>query len=268
MIGGIVLSIFFAHKTWPQLEEYIKNDALILMPIGTIEEHGRHLPVETDARIIEDVAVRVAEDIKNDIPVLVMPTIWSGYSPKQMNKWPGTIRLRTRVFTDMVYDICASIIEMGFQKIIMLDGHGQHAPMLNMVTKEIADEYGVYIAVTSPLVFSLEEFNKVRKSEKGGVLHACEWETSLMLLFTNRVNIEEMTDVDIMRYHSNFVAGDSASGGQKVVWSTWGLQDSKTGVYGDPTVASKETGQAILNGILENYREFIVEYYNFNKDGQ
>lgn len=260
------MSIYFAHKTWVELEDYIKKNSLIILPVGTIEEHGKHLPVETDTTIAEKVAQAIGEEMKDEVPMLVMPAVWSGYSPKEMKRWPGTMRLRTSIFTNMMYDICASIVEMGFKKIIMLDCHGQHAPMLNIVTKDIADNYGVYIAVTSPLVFSAKEFNEVRKSKHGGVLHACEWETSLMLYFTDRVIMDEATDEDIMRYHSEYVAGDSASGAQKVVWSTWGLQKSKTGVYGDPTVATRDMGEFILKAMLKNYRKFILEYINFERE--
>jgi len=260
------MSIYFAHKTWVELEAYIKKKALVILPVGTVEEHGRHLPVETDATIAEEVAKAIGEDMKNEVPLLVMPTVWSGYSPKEMMKWPGTMRLRTRVFTDMVYDICASLAEMGFKKIMMLDCHGQHAPMLNIVTKDLADNYGVYAVVTSPMVFSAKEFSEVRKSKQGGVLHACEWETSLMLYLTDRVKMSEVTDEDIMRYHSKFVAGDGASCGQKVVWSTWGLQKSKTGVYGDPTVATREMGEFIMKALLKNYREFIREYISYERE--
>ena len=77
--------------------------------------------------------------------------------------------------------------------------------------------------------------------------------------------MEEATNEDIMRYYSKFVAGDSAIGGQKVVWSTWGLQKSKTGVYGDPTVATREMGEFIMRAMLKNYREFILEYVNFKR---
>lgn len=259
------MSIFFAQKTWVEIGEYIKKDALIILPVGTLEEHGRHLPVETDARIAEEVAKAIGEEMKNEVPLLVMPTVWSGYSPNEMLRWPGTMQLGIDVFTDMIYGVCSSIAKMGFKKLIMLDCHGQHAPMLNIATKRIADDYGFYYAVTSPLVFSVKEFNEVRKSVQGGVLHACEWETSLMLYYTDRVKMEEVTGEDIMRYHSKFVAGDSAWGGQKVVWSTWGLQKSKTGVYGDPTVATREMGELIHKAILKNYREFILEYMSFKE---
>lgn len=260
------MSFYFSDKTREEIEEYVQRDALIILPVGTTEEHGAHLPVKTDACIAEGFAKAIGDTMAEEIPLLVMPAVWAGYSPKAMDKWPGTMMIRTRVFMDYVHDICASVMSMGFRKMIMLDCHGQHAPMLNIVTKEIADEFDAYIAVTSPLTMSAQAFNKKRHSVRGGVLHACEWETSVMLTLTDLVKMEKAVDVDIMRYHSDFVAGDSAWGGQKVTWSTWGLQDSKTGVYGDPTVATKDMGDQIMKDAVENYCKFIREYYYFKKE--
>jgi creatinine amidohydrolase len=257
------MSFYYADQTWEELNEYIEKEAVIILPVGTIEEHGKHLPLETDTKIATEIAREIASAIYEEVPVLVMPTVWSGYSPLAMNKWPGNMRIRPSVFTDMIHDILESLIVTGFKKIIMLDCHGQHSPMLNLATKLIADEYKVYAAVTSPLNFSLEEFNKVRKSKRGGVLHACEWETSVMMLYSDKVHEDKMISTDVMKYNSEFVAGDSAMSGQRVVWSTWGLQTSETGVYGDPSCASIETGKAIMKGMIENYKKFIKEYYSF-----
>jgi creatinine amidohydrolase len=259
------MSFYYWDKTWEEIKEYVDKNALIILPVGTTEEHGAHLPLKTDTAIAEGFAYEIAKNIENKIPVLVMPAIWAGYSPKSMDKWPGTMMVRIPVFIDYVHDICASLVNSGFKKIVILDCHGQHSSMLNIVTKEIADEFDIYMAVTSPLSMSTEKFNKIRQSERGGVLHACEWETSVMLLFSNLVKMDKAVDIDTMKYSSEFVSGDSAMGGQKVTWSTWGLQDSITGVYGDPTKASIETGKAIVDAAIENYSKFIQEYYNFEK---
>lgn len=261
------VNFYFSDKTWEELTECVKNNSLIILPIGQTEEHGLHLPVETDARIASEVAREIAEEVEKDIPILVMPTFWAGYSPNSMNvkKWPGTIQVRMSVLIEYLYDITASLVKMGFKKIVMVDTHGQHAPILNIVSKRIADDFDIYPALTSPLAMCIKEFNEVRKSKRGGVLHGCEYETSLMMLFTKLVKRDKLVDYDIMRYHSDFVAGDSASGGQKVTWSTWGLQDSKTGIYGDPTVASVETAKVCVSAIRKNYRKFLLEYYNFKK---
>lgn len=255
------MSFNFADKNWLELKHAVKKNSLIILPIGTIEEHGWHLPVSTDATIATETAKRIALRLKKQVPLLVMPTIWSGYSSKEMSKWPGTIRVRTRVVMDMVFDICSSLVKMGFKKIILLDCHGHHSGILNVVVREISDKYDVYMAIISPAAMSTEKYSKIRKSKIGGSIHGGEWETSLMLYLNQPVDMSKATDIDIMRYHSEFIPGDNFVPGKKVFWSTWGIQKSKTGIYGDPTVATAQTGKIIMEAIVENSVKFIKEYY-------
>ena len=255
------MSIYFANKSWPQLQEAVERNALILLPVGTIEEHGPHLPVSTDFTIATRVAAAVAEVVRDEMPVLVMPAFWSGYSTKEMARWPGTVRVQPETLIALLFDVCSSLIEMGFRKIVILDCHGHHGGILNVVVRKIADAHGVYIALTSPARMSAEAFQRVRRSPQGGAIHADEWETSLMLHFGEPVDMSRATDEDVMRYHSEFVAGDNFCGQSLVFWSTWGLQRSKTGAYGDPTVASAETGRVIMEAIVERYRCFLREFY-------
>lgn len=260
------MSLYFADQSWPKLESAISRNTLIILPVGTIEEHGHHLPVSTDVVIATEVAKRIGERLKDEIPLLVMPTVWSGYSTKEMTRWPGTIRVRTRVVMDMIFDICASLIEMGFKKIMLIDAHGHHRGLLRVAIREIADKYGIYIAITSPAVMSAERYSQIRRSEVGGSIHGGEWETSLMLYFGQQVDMDKATSEDIMKYHSESIPGDNFVGGKKAFWSTWGVQKSKTGIYGDPTVASAETGEAIMEAILDNYVKFIWEFYSHRGD--
>jgi len=261
------MSFFFGEKTWPELKEHINKNTVILLPVGELEEHSLYLPVDTDARIAAYLTEQIADEVQNQIPVLVMPTVWSGYTPKFVGQWPGAMRLRPHVFTDMVHDICASLADMGFKKLVMIDCHGQHAPMLNIVTKQIADEYGYYYAVASPLVFSKEDFNKVRKSPRGGVSHAGEWEASLMMKISPELaNIDKFTNKDTMNYQTEFIAGDTALGSQKVVWSSFGVQYTQHGALGDPTQASVDTADIIINAVRKKFKKFLSDYYSFKMD--
>lgn len=254
------MSIYFGDLNWPQLQEKIKKNTVILIPAGTVEEHGRHLPVSTDAVIASETARRTAEKVKDKLPVLVMPTVWTGYSAKEMSRWPGTIRIRPEVLIDLIYDLLASLARMGFKKIVLLDCHGHHSGILNVAVRKISDAFGIYPAIVSPAALSKEIFAKIRNSEIGGAIHGGEWETSLMLYFGQPVNMAEATKEDIMRYHSKFIAGDSFTGGKGVFWSTWGIQKSKTGIYGDPTCASVKTGEKCCRAIIENLSKFLKEY--------
>lgn len=256
----------FGEKTWEELKSYVERDALIILPVGEVEEHSLYLPVDTDTRIASFLANEIANEIEDQIPTLVMPTIWSGYTPSRVTRWPGGIQLRISVFIDMVYDICASLARMGFRKLVMLDCHGQHAPMLHCVIKMISDAFNYYYAVASPFKMSADDFNTFRKSDRGGVSHAGEWETS-MILWTNPelVHREKFTNIDHIKYHTNYVAGDSVMGGQKVIWSSWGIEDTQNGALGDPTLADPETGRKIVEALRKNFREFLTEYYNFQQ---
>ncbi len=257
------MSIYFSDQSWLQLKKAVETNTLILLPIGQVEEHGRHLPVSTDATIATAVAKALAEVlVAEGVPTLVMPTLWAGYSSKELTRWPGTIRVRPQILTDVIYDICASLVEMGFRKIILLNCHGHHTGLLRVVTRRIADDHGVYMALVSPATLSAERYNQVRKSDRGGSIHGGEWETSLMLYLGEQVDMSQATKEDIMRYQSDFVAGDNFTGSQKVFWSTWGLQRSKTGIYGDPTVATAETGKAIMEAIVKEGVAFAKEYWS------
>lgn len=253
------MSLFFADQSWPQLEEAIGKNTLILLPIGQTEQHGPHLPVKTDALIAQEVARRAAEAVAGEVPVLVMPTVWSGYSMKPVGKWPGTIRLKPETLINLVYDICVSLIEMGFTRLILIGAHGNHPGMLRTVVRKIVDSHGVYMALTSPSAMAKEEFNAISRAGKGGSCHAGEYETSLMLYLAEElVHLEKADAVDKITYESEFYPS-------KVFWSTWGIQQSKSGVYGDPTVASKDTGKAIMHATVTNYVAFIKEFYRFNE---
>lgn len=258
------MSFYFQEKTWPELQTYLDKNALIILPVGELEEHSLYLPVDTDARIAQYLAAEIADEIQDEIPVLVLPTVWSGFTPKAISKWPGAMSLSPQAFTDMIYGICASIASMGFQKLFMLDCHGQHAPMLNVATKMIAEEFGYYYTVATPFTFSAKEFNAIRKSPRGGCSHAGEWETSMILhISPELVKTENFCADDAIRHHSEFVAGDTMFGGQKVVWSTFGLQKPKYGALGDPTEACAETGAVIVRAVRDNFKKFLTEYYFF-----
>jgi creatinine amidohydrolase len=257
------MSVYFAEKSWPELKDYIERNALVIIPFGTIEEHGLHLPVNTDEVIAEGIAKCVAEAVKDTIPVLVMPGFWSGYSVKKMTRWPGVIRIRSEILTEVFYDLMSSLVQMGFKKLMTLNGHGQNPEMIKLAARRIADDFDIHVVTTNYYSLAAETMKKVRKSETGGALHGGEFETSLMLYFSDLVDMSKAIKDDIMKYRSDFYPGDmfgSASGGAFL--STWFLQESKTGIYGDPTVATRETGKLLVEGIVGKYVHLIKEYMN------
>jgi len=262
------MSLYFHHLTSPEVKEAAERNTLILLPVGQIEEHGPHLPLECDTIIAREMARVVAERISVEIPTLVMPTVWMGYTVRQVSRWPGLITFREpEPMIQMIYDILASLVENGFHKIVIINAHGNNPAILELACRKIGSDYNVFPAVTYVLGMSTAVGPQVRKSEIGGCGgHAGEEETALMLhLAPELVHMERATDEDIVRYHTRFFPGDVYAdipdrvGG--LYWSTWGVVTSKTGVYGDPTAATEETGRALFAEIIRNYVDFLREYY-------
>ncbi len=255
------MSNYFAEKSWPESQQYIDKSGLIIPPIGPVEEHGSHLPAHTRLVIADGIAKKVSEALKDKVSVLVMPGFWTGYSVKKMNKWPGVISIRSEILTEVFYDLMASLIEMGFKKLLTINAHGQNPEMIKLAARRIMDTYDINVVTTNCWSMAGDTMKKIRRSEIGGALHGGEFETSLMLYLTDLVDMSKATDEDIVTYHSEFYPGDifgPSSGGAFL--STWAVQESTTGIYGDPTVATKETGRILMEGIVEKYARLIDEY--------
>jgi len=254
------MPIDFMLNTSPELEEAIQKDAVVLVPIGQVEEHGPHLPVGTDTYITQDVAQRVAKTLEGELPVLVLPAVWSTFSVDAVGKWPGLIKVRTRTVIDLVHDIVASLLRMGFRKVVLLNGHGNNPGILDVVLRELADEFEAAPILANLWAFSAESFNRVRRSGPGGAIHADEYETSMILALGYSVDMSKAPSGESFRFESAFRAKDGFSGKSMVTWSTWKLQQSRTGVYGDPTVATLETGEIVLQDTVKKLAELVREY--------
>ncbi len=245
------MSYYFADKTWVELDKYIADDAVVILPIGTTEEHGRHLPVATDAMIAQKFADELGKGLEGNIPVLVMETITYGFSMSVVRKWSGCPNVGTRTFTDYIFSIVDSLIGMGLKKIVMLDCHGNHDCLLRLVMREIADKHNIYIMTLSPFQLSAKLYEEMKNDPQGDI-HGGEWETSWILsIDSSLVNTDEYTNVDAIRCNS-ILRGPV---------STWGLQDTKTGLFGDPTTASAEMGKKLCDEATKQGITYIEKYY-------
>src|SRR5919109_3502753 len=152
--------------------------AVVLLPLGSTEQHGPHLPVDVDLVCATAVCQRAAE-IAGDVPILVAPGVWSGYSPHHMD-FAGSITVSAETFQALVREVCRSILHHGFRKIVLVNGHGGNASLLSTVAVQFATS-GRPIALCSWWDLVKDEFPSVLEGELKSVGHACEAETSMYL---------------------------------------------------------------------------------------
>jgi creatinine amidohydrolase len=129
-----------------------------------------------------------------------------------------------------------------------------------MVAREIGDETGTAIAVVEVAKMAADAVRAHRKSEPGGCIHGGEFETSLMLHFGARVEMDKAPTDARFTYSSDNVPGDGFAGSKRAFWSTWAIHETETGIYGDPTCATAETGKRIFEALVANVAGFLREY--------
>jgi len=262
--GASEMDIRFERLRSPQVGELVKKDGMVIVPIGACEEHGRHLPVITDTEMAYRASIEAADKVSGDIPIAVLPAVWFGYTVSILKNWPGTITISPKVLIDLMYDICKSLIDMGIDKILIVNGHGNNPGVLDVVVRSIGDDFKVFAGIANIFGCWDKEFvKKNRKSRVGGIGHAGEIETSVMMHLTDLVDMDVADSRDIMESDLKNCPVDFASDKKKRLYlSTWYLENSTFGAAGDPTQARKEFGKDIHEMTVDGLIDIIKEFYD------
>ena len=177
------LRLRWEENTSPTLAAAVARDPVVVLPVGSIEQHGNHIPVGCDANSAEAVALRAAAGLEaSERPVLVLPTLWYGYSPHHM-AFAGTVTLRSETFLSVVQDVVDSVLAQGVRRAVILNGHGGNVSSLDVVASRLGHAWHGKARIVAVTYFHLAAArqDEFRESEMGGMGHACEFETSLQL---------------------------------------------------------------------------------------
>jgi creatinine amidohydrolase len=247
-----------AEYSWPEVATLIAEDPVAIIPVGAFEQHGHHLPLMVDAELAGTVALRAAEQATaRGARCVVTPTVWSGYSPHHMD-FPGSVTLDDAVFGQMVGQIARSLAHHGFRRIVILNGHGGNANILKNLTQTLYYDHGLRTHFASYWDFALPALAAWRQSAPGGIMHACEMETALMLAVRpGLVRMDKAQDHRLDR--SRYFAADLLSGGPVASAASF-RELSPTGVIGAPTLATAERGAVLLDAMVGAVADFLLDF--------
>jgi creatinine amidohydrolase len=247
-----------SNYAWPEVAELLEHDPIAVVPIGAFEQHGHHLPLKVDWFLCSQVAARAADRAAaTGVRVLVTPPVWTGYSPHHLD-FPGTVSLDAATLTALIVGIATSLDRHGFRKILFLNGHGGNANILKSTVQQLRFEHDIDVLSASYWDFALEEIGEWRLSEVGGINHACEMETSLMLaLAEEEVVLDKAEDLYLER--ATYLPADLAVGGPVTRAATFS-DLSPHGAIGAPTLATKERGEALLETLADKIAGFLNEF--------
>lgn len=247
------------------VEKLNKDKTLALLPIGAVEQHGRHLPIGTDSIILEELMkALVSSGTVEDGNVVVLPQIRIGKSNEHMD-FAGTLTLTARTLYNVLDEIIGCLVQHGVKKVMFTNSHGGNTDLLNLLSRDMRIKYQIETYVFD--WWFTDFWNEIMKTEKEstskyGVFHACELETSLMMyLRPELVNTADIYDEtpDKMLADENYI---SLYGPINFGWKTDDV--SKSGVIGEPTKASREKGKIFMDYAVNKLRKIIKEILSFS----
>ncbi|WP_424812062.1 creatininase family protein [Roseococcus sp. YIM B11640] len=244
-------SIEWMKLTAAEVQELAAADALLIVPVASMEQHGPHLATGTDIILGGNVALETAQIlVESGHPALVTPVVWTGLAEHHM-AFGGTVTLDSRAFQDILRHIVRSAARHGFKRVMLLNGHGGNAEAIGTAATDLAAEFGIRVAggtywhmvpeVIAPLL-----------ERQAGLMHACEAETSMVMhLMPEGVRKERLPDA-----HG---PGSSRVPGQPpgLLMRRSFREFTESGVVGDARVATAEKGEKLLAAIAAKCAELL-----------
>lgn len=245
-------------KSWKEAEQLIKDSkGVAIVPIGSIEQHGYHLPVGTDSYV----AITLAEEAAEITKAVVVPPLWYGWSPHHM-VLPGTITISPEVLIGLTYDIIASLKHHNVEKIILINGHR----IVNIIWMQLAAEkaqreLGVTVKIFDPAYMSKDI---VAELGFGAVGHAEEVETShMMYKYPDFVHLELAKDNPIIQ--EDLYSVDPAYTHDTLCYVPSKFEHAREnakiagGTTGEPSKADKEKGRLYHEHLVDNLVKIVKD---------
>ncbi len=248
-----------SEYNWKEIEEYLNSKQAVIIPVGSIEQHGEHLPLGTDTMVAE----AVAQGVARETGVLVGPTVSCGWSPHHMIL-PGTVTIRPEVLIEYLYDIIESLSQHGFQQFLLINGHRiVNISWMQIVAERAKRKLDLTVILADPAMLS-KEFSRDNDLEMLG--HGDEIESShMMYIHSDLVWIEKARDY--VHPRKDYQQVDPRATNDVLCYVPSSIKEAAPlvelsgGVSGTPSKSNKETGEKyhkwIVNKLSNIVRELI-----------
>jgi len=232
-------SYYLGELTWPDVKDFLTEHDVAIVPVGSCEQHGPHLPIDTDAYDAFWLSLKASE--KAQCAIVALPLNY-GVSLHHMD-FPGTVTLSPHTLEQVAYEVVYSLTKHGFKKILFENGHGGNTPALEAAVQRIKADTNAFVVIDTVSLIPdfIEKFIETPYDA-----HAGEFETSTTL--ANRENFvvkERIKKPEIKLPDSKYTKIGLKETGPKVSWGFRTKEISETGVIGDPTKLRKRKAKLL-----------------------
>jgi creatinine amidohydrolase len=263
MHGFIPPERFFPYLTWTDIQAMPdQENVVIIQPLGSIEQHGPHLPIIVDSAIAVSVLGKALSKLNPTVPAYALPPLYYGKSNEHWH-FPGTITLSAQTLLAVLTEMAESIYRAGFRKLVLMNAHGGQLQVMEIAARDIHQKYEdflVFPLFTWRVPNMAKELLTPKELEYG--IHAGDAETSLLLsILPEQVKMERA----VAEYPQELPEDSllSMEGKLPFAWVTRDLTQS--GVMGDATVATKEKGDRLLESLADGWVHVIEDVHKFRQ---
>jgi len=234
-----------------------RDRTIVVLPLGSLEQHGSHLPLGTDTFLAHAVALAAAREAGN---VVVLPPPWYGFSPHHM-RFAGSLTLRAETLLAVVQDIVASLIAHKFRHILIVNGHGGNGGVIDVLASTLGHKYYGTARIAALTYFQLahQAIADLRLSEPGGMGHAGEFETAMLQHLRPELVHMEQASTCYPDPGSSYLTTDLLGGSAIRTYLDFG-DLSSSGTLGDPHLASPELGAKFHAAVVRQLVLFLADF--------
>ncbi len=229
----------------------------VLLPVAATEQHGPHLPLATDRMI----GWHFAHTLHQKIPeqVLILPPVAVGCSSHHMD-FAGSLTVSHATFAAYVEETLEAVVEHGFQNLIILNSHGGNQGIGQVILEQLGPDVPTLLLITW-WKLAAEKLAQITETPMGGVGHAGEFETSLMLYIAPHLVREDLIEKGQNQSTYAWAEADMLVASKAALYRSM-YEMTTNGVFGDPTAASAKKGEQISNLIVQSLKYLVMDLVN------
>ena len=248
----------FGEHSWTGIKEL--TNKVVVLPLGSLEQHGHHLPLLTDSMIGTEIARRAEAELSDE--ALFLPLLWVGASDHH-RAFPGTVSISNSVYVDVLIDMLESLVAAGFRRIFLLNSHGGNITPGRMAIYDVhlnhRDIPDLFLAFSSWWTLAAEQVAALTNVKQEMVTHACEQESSMILRLRPELVKMEVASGANIPFESAFYCPDFSRLSRVDVPRAFD-QLSLTGAFGHPEFAEAEKGEALFSAAVTEVTAFVREF--------
>lgn len=254
----------FEELTSPEVAALDRDSTVLILPLGSVEQHGNHMPLGTDTLLAHAVSLAAAG---RSPEVVVLPPPWYGFSAHHM-RFPGSISLQPETLLAIAEDIVAALVGHGFRRVLIVNGHGGNGGVIDLLASRLGHRhYGrARIAALTYFTLARDAIAALRRSQTGGMGHACEFETAMIQHIRPDLVRMELAATAYPDPGSPYLTTDLLGG--SAIRTYLDFADlSPTGTLGDPSLATPEAGAKFFEAAVGALAAFIGDFRRWTIPG-